>query len=69
MFNAMQWNPLDGIERRRRPWKTLQESKQNLVWFEINGPVKSSIESWLMPYVPVGIKEIKEKKNAKNKWI
>ena len=39
----------------------MQESKQNLAWFETTGSVKSSVE---MPYVPVGIKETKKKKNG-----
>ena len=42
--------------------KVVQESEQNLVWFETTGPVKSSVESWRC-WCVVGIKKIKKEKN------
>ena len=44
----------------------MQESKQNLAWFETTEPKREfgGELALLMPYVPVGIKETKKKKNG-----
>ena len=69
---AMQWNPLNGIGRKKvrtcETWRrTVERECKNLnkTWpdQEFGGEL-----ALLMPYVPVGIKETKKKKTSFGKY-
>ena len=68
---AMQWNPLDGIIKKGRPCETWRRTVErecknlNKTWPDLKQLASQEYGgelAFLMPYVPVGIKEIKKKK-------
>ena len=71
----MQWNRLDGIGGRKgRPCETCRQTVEreckdlSKIWFDMK-PTPSQVFGgelmFLMPYVPLGIKDIKKKQKAR----